>query len=133
MLQVLCFAVLFGVSLALVGDVAAPVTVMIERISIVLFKMMSLILRLATLGVLGAVGYTVGRYGDGSLKQLISLVVLYLRHRERQSARLGLARGGRTCSPSAPRASASDATAPISANAPATTKAALKLPVAATT
>ena len=38
---------------------------------------MSLIVRLAPLGVLGAVGYTVGRYGVGSLKQLISLVVLY--------------------------------------------------------
>jgi aerobic C4-dicarboxylate transport protein len=76
-LQVLCFAVLFGVSLALVGDVGAPVTALIERVSTVLFKMMSLIVRLAPLGVLGAVGYTVGRYGVGSLKQLISLVVLY--------------------------------------------------------
>src|SRR5271170_5618876 len=76
-LQVLCFAVLFGVSLALVGEVGAPVTEMIERVSTVLFRMMSLIVRLAPLGVLGAVGYTVGRYGIGSLKQLISLVVLY--------------------------------------------------------
>ena len=39
--------------------------------------MMSLIVRLAPLGVLGAVGYTVGKYGIGSLKQLISLVALY--------------------------------------------------------
>jgi aerobic C4-dicarboxylate transport protein len=43
--------------------------------------MMSLIVRLASLAVLGAVGYavgyTVGQYGAGSLKQLISLVVLY--------------------------------------------------------
>jgi aerobic C4-dicarboxylate transport protein len=76
-LQVLCFAVLFGVSLALVGDVAKPVTTMIETVSTVLFKMMGLIVRLAPLGVLGAVGYTVGQYGVGSLKQLISLVVLY--------------------------------------------------------
>ena len=76
-LQVLCFAVLFGVSLALVGDVGAPVTALIERVSTVLFKMMSLIVRLAPLGVLGAVAYTVGRYGAGSLKQLISLVALY--------------------------------------------------------
>ena len=76
-LQVLCFAVLFGVSLALVGDVAKPVTTMIETVSTVLFKMMSLIVRLAPLGVLGAVGYTVGKYGVASLKQLISLVVLY--------------------------------------------------------
>src|SRR5271155_750066 len=50
-LQVLCFAVLFGVSLALVGDVAKPVTTMIETVSTVLFKMMSLIVRLAPLGV----------------------------------------------------------------------------------
>jgi aerobic C4-dicarboxylate transport protein len=76
-LQVLCFAVLFGVSLALVGEAGAPVTALIERVSTVLFKMMSLIVRLAPLGVLGAVGYTVGRYGVGSLKQLISLVLLY--------------------------------------------------------
>ena len=76
-LQVLCFAVLFGVSLALVGDVGKPLTAIIERVSTVLFKMMSLIVRLAPLGVLGAVGYTVGRYGVGSLRQLISLVVLY--------------------------------------------------------
>jgi Sodium:dicarboxylate symporter family len=38
---------------------------------------MSLIVRLAPLGVLGAVGYTVGKYGAGSLRQLVSLVVLY--------------------------------------------------------
>jgi aerobic C4-dicarboxylate transport protein len=36
-----------------------------------------LIVRVAPLGVLGAVAYTVGRYGVGSLKQLISLVVLF--------------------------------------------------------
>jgi aerobic C4-dicarboxylate transport protein len=76
-LQVLCFAVLFGVSLSLVGDVGKPLTTMIERVSTVLFKMMSLIVRLAPLGVLGAVGYTVGQYGVGSLRQLISLVMLY--------------------------------------------------------
>ena len=35
---------------------------------------MGLIVRLAPLGVLGAVAYTVGKYGVGSLKQLLSLV-----------------------------------------------------------
>jgi aerobic C4-dicarboxylate transport protein len=60
-----------------VGDVGKPVTTMIERVSTVLFKMMSLIVRLAPLGVLGAVGYTVGQYGVSSLRQLISLVMLY--------------------------------------------------------
>ncbi len=76
-LQVLCFAVIFGVSLALVGEAGEPVTKMIDAVSSVLFKAMSLIVRLAPLGVLGAVGYTVGQYGVGSLRQLVSLVVLY--------------------------------------------------------
>jgi aerobic C4-dicarboxylate transport protein len=67
-LQVLCFAVIFRVSLALVGDAGAPVTKMIDAVWTVLFKAMSLIVRLAPLGVLGAVGYTVGQYGVGSLR-----------------------------------------------------------------
>jgi aerobic C4-dicarboxylate transport protein len=76
-LQVLFFAVLFGVSLALVGDKAKQVTSLIEAVSTVLFRAMGLIVRLAPLGVLGAVAYTVGRYGVGSLKQLLSLVALF--------------------------------------------------------
>src|SRR6266478_6412302 len=49
----------------------------IEAVSTVLFRAMGLIVRLAPLGVLGAVAYTVGKYGVGSLKQLISLVALF--------------------------------------------------------
>src|SRR5260221_10504446 len=48
-----------------------------EAVSTVLFRAMGLIVRLAPLGVLGAVAYTVGKYGVGSLKQLISLVALF--------------------------------------------------------
>ncbi len=76
-LQVLCFAILFGVSLSLVGEPARPVATLIDAASTVLFKAMGLIVRLAPLGVLGAVAYTVGRYGVGSLKQLLSLVVIF--------------------------------------------------------
>jgi aerobic C4-dicarboxylate transport protein len=77
-LQVLFFAVLFGVALALVGgEKAGRITSLIDSISTVLFRMMGLIVRVAPLGVLGAVAYTVGRYGVGSLKQLLSLVALF--------------------------------------------------------
>ena len=76
-LQVLFFAVLFGVALALVGDKGKQVTSLIDAVSTVLFKAMGLIVRVAPLGVLGAVAYTVGRYGVGSLKQLLSLVALF--------------------------------------------------------
>src|SRR5882757_2519179 len=77
-LQVLFFAVLFGVSLALVGgEKGEKVTSLIDAVATVLFKAMGLIVRVAPLGVLGAVAYTVGRYGIGSLKQLVSLVALF--------------------------------------------------------
>jgi len=76
-LQVLFFAVLFGIALALVGEPAASVTSLVETVSKVLFKMMGLIVRVAPLGVLGAIAYTVGRYGVGSLKQLVSLVFIF--------------------------------------------------------
>jgi aerobic C4-dicarboxylate transport protein len=77
-LQVLFFAIIFGVSLALVGgEKGALVTSIIDAVATVLFKAMGLIVRTAPLGVLGAVAYTVGRYGVGSLKQLVSLVALF--------------------------------------------------------
>ena len=77
-LQVLFFAIIFGISLALVGgEKGAMITTFIDAVSGVLFKAMSLIVRVAPLGVLGAVAYTVGRYGVGSLKQLLSLVILF--------------------------------------------------------
>jgi aerobic C4-dicarboxylate transport protein len=76
-LQVLFFAIVFGVSLSLVGEPVAPLANLIEMVSKVLFRAMGLIVRLAPLGVLGAVAYTVGEYGVGSLKQLASLVVLF--------------------------------------------------------
>ncbi len=76
-LQVLFFAIIFGVSLALVGEPAKLVTELIDATSKVLFRAMGLIVRLAPLGVLGAVAYTVGQYGARSLEQLASLVVVF--------------------------------------------------------
>jgi aerobic C4-dicarboxylate transport protein len=77
-LQVLFFAIIFGVSLSLVGgEKGEKVASMIDAISTVLFRAMGLIVRVAPLGVLGAVAYTVGKYGVGSLKQLVSLVMLF--------------------------------------------------------
>ena len=77
-LQVLFFAIIFGVSLALVnGESKHTVLNLIESVSTVLFKAMGLIVRVAPLGVLGAIAFTVGKYGVGSLKQLLTLVLLF--------------------------------------------------------
>src|SRR5258708_22835192 len=77
-LQVLFFAIIFGVSLALVGgEKGEKITSLIDAVSTVLFRAMGLIVRVAPLGVLGAVLYGVGQYGVGMIKLLVSLVALF--------------------------------------------------------
>ncbi len=76
-LQVLLFAVLFGCALALLGERGKAVTNLIDDMAHIMFKIMGIIIKLAPLGVLGAIAFTVGKYGLGSLKQLGMLVALF--------------------------------------------------------
>ncbi|SRR6266446_5200748 len=76
-LQVLLIAIMFGAGLSLLGEHGRPLAHSIERIVDVLFKVIGFIVRLAPLGVLGAIAFTVGKYGIASLKQLGYLVVLF--------------------------------------------------------
>ncbi len=76
-LQVLLFSVLFGCALAMLGSKGEKVVGLIDDLAHVLFKTMGIIIKLAPLGVLGAIAFTVGKYGIGSLKQLGMLVVLF--------------------------------------------------------
>src|SRR5262245_5182538 len=56
-LQVLLFAVLFGCALAMLGERGASVSSFIDTLSHVLFKIMGIIIKLAPLGVLGAIAF----------------------------------------------------------------------------
>ena len=76
-LQVLLVAVLFGCALAMLGEHGKPVANLVDALSHVLFKLMGIIIKLAPWGVLGAIGFTVSKYGIGSLKQLGYFVGLY--------------------------------------------------------
>ena len=76
-LQVLLFSVLFGCALSLLGARGKPVADMIGNLTDVFFKIMGFIIKLAPLGVFGAIAFTVGKYGIGSLKQLGYLVLLF--------------------------------------------------------
>ena len=76
-LQVLLFAILFGCALALIGERGKAVASFVDDLAHVIFKIMGLLIKLAPLGVLGAIAFTVGKYGVGSLKQLGMLVALY--------------------------------------------------------
>src|SRR6195952_5324050 len=76
-LQVLVFSVLFGAALSLLGEKAQRVTSLIDELSHVFFRIMGFIIKLAPLGVLGAIAFTTGTYGVESLKQLGMLVVVF--------------------------------------------------------
>lgn len=76
-LQILVFSVLFGSALSLLGDKAQRVSSLIDELGQVFFRVMSFIIKLAPLGVLGAIAFTTGTYGVESLKQLGMLVVVF--------------------------------------------------------
>jgi aerobic C4-dicarboxylate transport protein len=75
MLQVLFFAVLFGLALAKVGEKAPPIVFgFIEQISEVFFAIVGWVMKLAPLAAFGAMGYIIGQYGIASLGSYALLI-----------------------------------------------------------
>jgi len=73
-LQVLLFAVLFGFALHKFGGRGTLVFDWIEKTSHVLFAIVGYIMRVAPIGAFGAMAFTIGKYGVGSLWQLGKLM-----------------------------------------------------------
>jgi len=73
-LQVLLIAILFGFSLAAMGDKGKPVFDFVEQISHVLFGIVNSVMKLAPLGAFGAMAFTIGKYGVGSLVPMAKLM-----------------------------------------------------------
>ena len=69
-LQVLVFSVLFGFALRSVGGVGRPVVDLLERLSAVLFGIVAIIMKAAPIGAFGAMAFTIGTFGVGTLAQL---------------------------------------------------------------
>ncbi|RYE04021.1 MAG: dicarboxylate/amino acid:cation symporter [Sphingomonadales bacterium] len=76
-LQVLLVAILFGVAVVLVGKPADPVIDLLERINLIVFRIVALVMRLAPVGAFGAIAFTIGAYGIGSLASLGKLVATF--------------------------------------------------------
>ncbi|WP_457301925.1 C4-dicarboxylate transporter DctA, partial [Phyllobacterium sp. P5_D12] len=73
-LQVLFFSVLFGLSLAMVGERAEPVTNFLQVLSAPVFKLVAILMKAAPIGAFGAMAFTIGKYGIGSVANLIFLI-----------------------------------------------------------
>jgi len=76
-LPVVLISILFGFVLSRLGDRAKPIRDMIDAGSMLIFGAINVIMRFAPLGAFGAMAFTVGRYGIGSLGPLIKLVGLF--------------------------------------------------------
>ena len=73
-LQVLLFALLFGFALHHLGGRNTRLYELIEQFSQVLFRIIAIIMKVAPLGALGAMAFTIGKYGVGSLVSLGKLM-----------------------------------------------------------
>ena len=76
-LQVLLFAVLFGLGLSRMGAAGKPVTEFFDKAGGALFGVIGIIMRFAPLGAFGAMAFTIGRYGVGTLLQLGYLMACF--------------------------------------------------------
>ena len=77
MLQVLFFSILFGYSMNAFGERGKPVFELIEKLSHVLFGIVGVIMKVAPIGAFGAMAYTIGKHGLGSLAQLANLMAAF--------------------------------------------------------
>lgn len=76
-LQVLFFAILFGISLAAIGERARPVMILLESASDAFFKLVAILMKAAPIGAFGAFAFTIGRYGIESVVSLAALVATF--------------------------------------------------------
>ena len=73
-LQVLFFSVLLGFALSKIGEKAVPLLKGIQSLETGLFAIIKIIMKVAPLGALGAMAFTIGKYGVDSLAQLGQLM-----------------------------------------------------------
>jgi aerobic C4-dicarboxylate transport protein len=76
-LQVLMFSVIFGFALHRLGAYGKPILDFIDRFAHVMFNIINMIMKLAPIGALGAMAFTIGAYGVSSLVQLGQLMLCF--------------------------------------------------------
>ena len=76
-LQVLFFSVLLGTALSLVGERADPVMSVLNSLMSAMFRLVAILMKVAPIGAFGAMAFTIGRYGIGSIANLALLVATF--------------------------------------------------------
>ena len=76
-LQVLFVSILFGIALALVGDLGKPVLTFLDSASAAFFKLVAILMKAAPIGAFGAFAFTIGAYGIASVANLFALIATF--------------------------------------------------------
>jgi aerobic C4-dicarboxylate transport protein len=76
-LQVLFFAILFAFGMFMLGERGRPVINLIGTISHGLFNVVGIIMKVAPIGAFGAMAFTIGKYGVGTLLSLGKLMLAF--------------------------------------------------------
>src|SRR6476646_9965861 len=76
-LQVLFFAILFAFGLFMMGERGRPVLAIIDIVSHAFFGIVSIIMKAAPIGAFGAMAFTIGKYGVGTLLSLAQLMIAF--------------------------------------------------------
>jgi aerobic C4-dicarboxylate transport protein len=76
-LQVLFFAILFAFALFMLGQRGKPLLDLIDTVSHALFNIVGIIMKVAPLGAFGAMAFTIGKYGVGTLASLGKLMAAF--------------------------------------------------------
>ena len=77
LLQVLLVSVLFGFAISKLGDKVKPVVNGIKSFTEILFTIVKIIMKAAPIGALGAMSFTIGKYGIKSLTSLGELMLCF--------------------------------------------------------
>ncbi|WP_113407734.1 dicarboxylate/amino acid:cation symporter [Hyphomicrobiales bacterium] len=73
-LQVLFFSVVFGIALGAAGERGRPVTDFLQALTTPIFRMVALLMKFAPIGAFGAMAFTIGKYGIGTIANLAFLI-----------------------------------------------------------
>jgi len=76
-LQVLLVAILFGIALALIGEKGARLQDALKTLTAIIFRIVHILMYAAPIGAFGAMAFTIGKYGIGTLANLGVLVATF--------------------------------------------------------
>ena len=76
-LQVLLVALLFGFAISMAGPRGKPLLDVINSLTRVVFGVVNIVMKAAPIGAFGAMAFTIGKFGIGSLKPLATLVITF--------------------------------------------------------